>query len=88
MQTALQVMNIPIYEKAVSVWGTYGNDFFRFRHIFLSQLYAKVSIPDICLIQANKARHIMSVTFHFNEALPNTGRVLNTGRRTKPLRGG
>ena len=37
MQTALQVMNIPIYEKAVSVWGTYSDDFFRFRHIFLSQ---------------------------------------------------
>ena len=36
MQTVLQVMS-PIYDKAESVWGTYSIDFFRFRHIFLSQ---------------------------------------------------
>jgi hypothetical protein len=37
MQITLHVMNIPIYDKAVSVWGTYSIDFFRFRHIFLTR---------------------------------------------------
>jgi len=45
-----------------------------------SQLYAKVSIPDICSIpiQANKARHIIGVTFDFNAAPSKNGMAFNT----------
>lgn len=49
-----------------------------------SQLCAKVSIPNICLIpiQANKTEMKQCVTFHFNEASPITGRALNMRRNT------
>jgi hypothetical protein len=52
-----------------------------------SQLYAKVSIPDIYLIpiQANNAGEGQGVSFQFNDTVTKIGRKLNARRNTRFL---
>jgi hypothetical protein len=50
-----------------------------------SQLHAKGLLVDVCLVslQVNKESQFTDVTFHFNEATPETDGVLNPTRNTR-----
>ena len=50
-----------------------------------SQKCAKASVPDICSlpIQANKARHIMGVSFDLNNTVVKIARAFNAKKNTR-----
>jgi len=71
-------MNIP--RRVISAQQLYQIQAFAF-----SQECAKASFPDICSIpiQANKARHIIGVSFDLNDTVIKIGRAFNTRRNTR-----